>query len=137
MFFFSPVFVALSYMIQVRLCSCCSSVVDIRSLPFLTVGYIGSNHQLHTNHLNLVSQVIGSSWVNLTSPTVQPRQLNFDGSLQIFRIHQQILLMGYTPYVGLAAHSCGMDLLFTCNCLFYACNPSHYGRILFYSIYFL
>lgn len=125
--FFNPVFVSLSYTIQDRLCSC-SSVVDTHSLTLFTVGYIGSNHQLHTNHSNLVSQVMGSSWANLTSPTVLPRQHNFDGSLKIFRIHQQISLMGYTPYVGLAAHSYGMDLLFTCNCFFYTCNPSHYGR---------
>ena len=89
------------------------------------------NVRLHTNHSNLVSQFMGSSWANLTSPTVLPRQHNFDGSLKIFRIHQYISLMDYTLYVGLAAHSYGMDLLFTCNCFFYTCNPSHYSRIWF------
>ena len=82
---------------------------------FLAVGYIVSNHQLHTNHLNLECQVMRGLWANLTSPTALLTQLNCVGSLLKFLNHQLILSMVYTQYVGLAAHTFGMVMQFTCN----------------------
>ena len=84
-------------------------------LVSFAVGFIGSNHQSHTSHLNLESPVMGSLWVNLTSLTVPLTQLNYGGSLWRFLIPLLILLMGYTRFVAQAVHSFGMDMLFTCN----------------------
>jgi len=46
--------------------------------------------------------------------TVLQTQLSFDGNQQIYLIHQRISLMGYSPFVVLAAPSCATDMLFTC-----------------------